>query len=358
MRVFAVNSSARGRGQSMTELMLTHLVEGMSEAGAEIEVVNLREKIINNCTGCLTCWTKTPGICIHNDDMTKELLPKWLASDMVIYATPLYIRFMNSAMSAFRERLLPTVLPFYEKGTDGKTSHPLRTRSPSAAVWLSVCGFPDESEFEALSYYVNHNRHKDTFVAAEIYRSSARTMLQPFLQNKKRDILDATLQAGRELVMSMKVSAETMARIRQPLLKPKLFAEIGNIFWKTCIAEGVTPREFKERKMVPRPDSIESFKLLFPYAINAKAGGDKRVLLKFKFSGHVEDTCCFTLENGHVYAEKETGENPDITVEAPFDIWLDVMTRKADGRKLMMEQKYKVDGNTSLMAELLKIKDS
>ena len=43
------------------------------------------------CFGCYSCWTKTPGVCIHKDDMTKELYPKFLASDLTILATPLYI---------------------------------------------------------------------------------------------------------------------------------------------------------------------------------------------------------------------------------------------------------------------------
>ena len=78
MKVLAINSSPRGDGQSKTELMLNHLVKGMREAGAEVEVVELRKRKVNNCIGCFTCWTKTPGVCIHKDDMTKELYPKWL----------------------------------------------------------------------------------------------------------------------------------------------------------------------------------------------------------------------------------------------------------------------------------------
>ncbi|MBN2125000.1 MAG: flavodoxin family protein [Deltaproteobacteria bacterium] len=248
MKVFAVNSSARGRGESMTELMLSHLVAGMHDAGAEVDVVNLREKTVKNCTGCLTCWTKTPGTCIHKDDMSEELLPKLLAANLVVCATPLYLRFMNAAMSAFRERLLPLALPFYEIDVDGKIQHPKRTKGPSAVVWLSVCGFPEESEFDALSYYVNHTVQKGVSLLAEIYRPCARTMLHPSLQDKKTDILDATRQAGRELVVSMKVSDETMARIRQPLLEPRDFVEIGNKFWKKCIAKKATPGELKERK--------------------------------------------------------------------------------------------------------------
>ena len=44
MKVIAINSSARTQGQSKTELMLEHLVCGMENAGADVEIINLREK--------------------------------------------------------------------------------------------------------------------------------------------------------------------------------------------------------------------------------------------------------------------------------------------------------------------------
>jgi len=77
MEVLALNSSARTGGQSKTELMLSHLIDGMREAGADVDAVNLREKNIKNCIGCFTCMTKTPGKCVLKDDMTEELFPKW-----------------------------------------------------------------------------------------------------------------------------------------------------------------------------------------------------------------------------------------------------------------------------------------
>jgi multimeric flavodoxin WrbA len=42
MKVLALNSSPRIGGQSKTELLLSHLVAGMRDAGAEVEVVELR----------------------------------------------------------------------------------------------------------------------------------------------------------------------------------------------------------------------------------------------------------------------------------------------------------------------------
>jgi multimeric flavodoxin WrbA len=83
MKVFALNASPRKAGQSKTEMMLSHLTGGMTEAGAQVDVVNLREKKINGCIGCYTCWKKTPGRCIRKDEMTQSCYPgywppRWL----------------------------------------------------------------------------------------------------------------------------------------------------------------------------------------------------------------------------------------------------------------------------------------
>jgi multimeric flavodoxin WrbA len=353
MKILAINSSPRGSDQSKTELMLNHLVTGMRQAGAEVETVNLREKKIKNCIGCFTCWSKTPGKCLHKDHMTEELFPKWLEADLAVYATPLYYHTMNAAMSTFKERTLPAIHPFFEQDEAGITYHPLRHKVP-AAVWLSVCGFPDESEFNVLSYYLNHTRHKDAVIAAEIYRTASEAMSTPFFEEKTRDILDATTQAGRELVETMKVSPETMARIKQPIGDTAFFSKMVNVFWNTCITEGVTPKKFKEKDLTPRPDSLETFMLLAPFGLDSNAGGDRKVILQFNFSGEVEGSCYFAIETGNIDAQEGISENPDITIDTPFDVWMDIMTRKADGQQMFMEQKYTVNGDISLMINLFK----
>ena len=257
---------------------------------------------------------------------------------------------MNGAMSTFRERMLPAIQPFFEL-SDGKTFHPLRHKVP-AAVWLSVCGYPEESEFDMLSDYLNRTLHKDATLVAEIYRPYADLLTNPLFKEKACDIFDATTQAGRELVQSMKIVPETMDRIRQPIVDSQFFAKMGNLFWKSCIAEKVTPKEFREKNMVPRPDTFESFMFLLPFGLNSEAAGNKKAILQFKFSGDVEDSCYFTIEKGNIGTKRGISENPDLTIEAPFNVWIDIMIRKADGKQMLMEQKYKVKGDISLMIQL------
>ena len=104
--------------------------------------------------------------------------------------------------------------------------------------------------------------------------------------------------------------------------------------------------------MIPRPDSIESFVLLFPFGLNSEAVGERKIILQFNFSGEVTGPCYFIIEKGNVSAEEGGKENPDITIETPFEIWMDIITGNADGQKMFMEQKYKVNGDLSLMIQL------
>ena len=354
MKVLALNSSPRTGSVSKTEIMLNYLVQGMREGGAEVEVVELRKKTIKNCIGCFTCWTKTPGVCIHKDDMSQELYPKWTQSDVVVYATPLYHFLMNASMKAFIERTLPLLEPFLVE-REGKTSHPLRGEHPKM-VFLSVAGFPEMSVFDELSHWLNSVYGKHGLVVAQIYRPMAEALLVPSLENKAREIFEATVQAGREIVESMTVSQETMERVTQPLVEDTgpSFA-IVNLMWKTCISEGVTPKEFEEKGLIPRPDSIETFMMIMPMGFKPAAAGDTRAVIQFAFSGDQEGSCHFKIEKGKIEALPGVAEKPDLKIESPFDVWMDVVTGKADGQQMFMAQKYKVHGDLSLLIRMNEI---
>lgn len=348
MKVLALNSSARVGDVSKTEIMLDCLVQGMREAGAEVEVINLKEKKIRYCIGCFTCWTKTPGLCIHKDDMTKDIYPKFLSCDLCVLATPLYHYTVNALMKTFIERTLPAALPFFVK-KDGITRHPLRHEIPMTAV-ISVAGFPEESVFDQLKSYVNF-LYGDRLVA-EIYRTSAEILRAGSKHPKIKDILEATVQGGKELAESGKIYPETLERIKNPVTDFEKMAPLGNCAWQTCIDEKVTMGEFQKRKMVPRPDSIETFLAIMQTGFNPEKAGESRMSMQYNFSGQVEGSCNVSVENGKLTAATGQMINPDLTVETPFEIWMDILTGKADGAQMLMEGKYTVTGQTDLLLNM------
>ncbi|MBN1662046.1 MAG: NAD(P)H-dependent oxidoreductase [Deltaproteobacteria bacterium] len=348
MKVLALNSSARAGDVSKTEIMLDCLVEGMRDAGAEVEIINLAKKKIKYCIGCFTCWTKTPGKCVHKDDMTGEIYPKYLECDLCVLATPLYHFTVNAQMKTFIERTLPMVQPFFVE-RDGVTMHPLRHEMPPAVV-ISVAGFPEESVFDQLKSYMNF-LYGDRLVA-QIYRASCEMLKTPPSGDTMKDILEATVQGGRELVKTMKISPRTLARIKKPMTSFNKMAPVGNLAWQTCIDEGVTMGQFQKRGMVPRPNSIETYLAIMKMAFNRKKAGDARAVMQYRFTGQVEGDCYLKINKGKITAAPGSVKKPDLTIESPFEVWMDILTRRADGAQMLMEGRYKAAGNTELLMKM------
>ena len=267
---------------------------------------------------------------------------------------PLYHFTVNATMKAFIERTLPILQPFLEESGEA-TKHPLRHKFPKAVV-LSVAGFPEMSVFDQLSSWAHFIFGKSERLVAEIYRPAAESMNLPFLKEQVEEILGATRKAGREIVESMKISEETLADVTRDFIGDKdLFRKMGNVFWKSCIAEGVSPKEFEEKGLIPRPDSIETFMMFFSFGFNPAGAGDTRAVLQFNFSGEVQGACHFRIENGTISTFQGSAENPDLTIETPFDVWMDIMTGKADGQQMFMAQRYKVQGDLSLLMRMSQI---
>jgi len=345
MKVLALNSSARTGQGSKTEIMLDALVEGMREAGAEVEVVNLRKKDVRYCIGCFTCWTKTPGKCVHPDDMTKELFPKYVESDLVVMATPLYHYTVNAQLKTFIERTLPIALPFFVE-RNGVTRHPARL-TPPPVVMLSVAGFPEGSVFEQLSSYSRY-LFGDRLVA-EIYRPSSEMFRADTTNPRQLEVLEATRQGGRELAENRCISPETLERIVKPLTDFKTMAPLGNLAWQTCIDEGVTMMEFQRRRMVPRPNSIETFLSVMQMGFNPDKAKDTRATIQFDFSGQVPGSCHLAIADGALTPCVGPAAAPDLTLAVPFEVWMDVLTRKADGQQVFMEGKAAASGDMGLL---------
>ncbi|HNY65576.1 MAG TPA: NAD(P)H-dependent oxidoreductase [Deltaproteobacteria bacterium] len=351
MKVLAVDSSPRKDGHSKVRLMLDALVEGMREAGAHVDVVRLKDKKIRYCVGCLHCWTKTPGVCSIKDDMSAELFPLWLEADLVVHATPLYHFTVNAAMKAFIERTLPVLQPFLIRYGE-ETVHPLRHRHPNMA-FLSVAGFPEMSAFDQLSSWARFIYGRVGILKAEIYRPNAEVLLLPALKRRAAEVFEATRQAGRELVLQGKVSDETMAGITRDLITDKkLFHEVSNIMWKTCIKQCVNPVELNDRNIFPVPETIGEFQKIMRFGFNPKAAQGMKAVVQFDFTGSCEGSCHFIFDDGKIQGSDGPAASPDVTIATDFDLWTDIMAKKADGQQCFLEGKFTAQGDLNLLIRM------
>ena len=258
-------------------------------------------------------------------------------------------------MKTFIERTLPVLEPFFLQH-NGRTYHPLRGKPPKTVI-LSVAGFPDESVFDLLSSWANFiydglNPDEKTLVA-EIYRPMAEALTLPYFTEKAADILDATQEAGREIVESLKVSEDTLTRVKQPMVEdPAAFLQLGNLMWQTCIVEGITPREFGGKGVMPRPDSISSYIELMKLGFNPGPASGLKTTIQFNFSGDNQGSCFLSIADGSINGRQGSYIQPDLTVNTPFEVWMDVLTGKADGQQMFLDQKYTVEGDLSLLMQM------
>jgi multimeric flavodoxin WrbA len=234
MKIVAFNSSPRDNATSKTELILQKVLEGARQAGASTETVYLRQYKINDCLGCFSCWIKNSGRCVQKDDMSETLFECYLNADLVVLATPIYHMTMNAQMKRFIERTMPMGDPLAEVKEPGDL--PYRFDKVPKVAAVSVCGFPGQSMFQALS--LNLHMICGRYLVAEIYRHSSEALTAPPLRAKVDQVLAAAVQAGAELVRDGRVGEGTMAALTQDLAPPEEIQRMGREFWLQARAQG------------------------------------------------------------------------------------------------------------------------
>ncbi|MDD5362235.1 MAG: flavodoxin family protein [Ignavibacteria bacterium] len=94
--------SSSPRKGSNSEILCGQFLTGALEAGHQAEMVYLKDKEINYCTGCGTCINGAKG-CSQKDDMS-EVLEKMIAADVIVMATPVYFYTMCGQMKTMIDR--------------------------------------------------------------------------------------------------------------------------------------------------------------------------------------------------------------------------------------------------------------
>ncbi|UCC61065.1 MAG: flavodoxin family protein [Dehalococcoidia bacterium] len=106
MKVLAVCGSPR---KGNTEWILRKLLDEVSQAGVDTELLLLREMNIGACDGCLACEAggkQRKNICNIEDDM-QGLYPKLLEADCLIFGTPVYFEMLSGQLKTFIDRTCP-----------------------------------------------------------------------------------------------------------------------------------------------------------------------------------------------------------------------------------------------------------
>lgn len=235
MKVLAINGSPNtDRGN--TWRIAQPFLDGAAEAGAEVEAIQVARHKIHPCTGEFACWLRTPGACMHDDDMT-ALRPKVAAADVLAFVTPVYVDGPTGQLKTFCDRLIPLVEPFI-KIRGGHCRHPHRGEYRGGkAVLVSTCGFWEMDNFDPLVAWVEAVcRNLNAELVGSLLRPHA-GMIESLekMGHPPRKVYDAAREAGRQLVGEGTIAPAVLEAVSAKLAPRRLYTVAANHFFRKAI---------------------------------------------------------------------------------------------------------------------------
>lgn len=100
--VLVISTSPRKNGNS--DALADAFIRGAQQAGNQVEKINLYDKTIGFCKGCLTC--QSTQRCIIDDDAS-AIAQRMLTADVIVFATPIYYYGMCGQMKTLLDRANP-----------------------------------------------------------------------------------------------------------------------------------------------------------------------------------------------------------------------------------------------------------
>lgn len=218
MKAVAINGSPRNE-KGNTATVLAPFVQGMQDAGCEVEQVYASQLKIEPCScGSMRCWNTSPGACIFHDDMD-QLLPRVKAADILVLASPVYSPLPGN-MQNFINRLCPLLEPRLEL-RDGRTRARFRQDvNIQKIVLVATCGWWEKANFDTMVRIVKElAENAGTKFAGSVLRPHAGMLKSDGKVTKDGEaILNAVWKAGYELIREGGMKHETLETICKPLI--------------------------------------------------------------------------------------------------------------------------------------------
>jgi multimeric flavodoxin WrbA len=218
IKAVAVNGSPR-KEKGNTAMILTPFLNGLMDAGAEVELVYASRLKIRPCVcSSMRCWYESPGECPIQDGM-QTVYPKLRSADVLILATPVYVP-LPGEMQNFINRLCPLIYPHLEE-RNGRTRARLRENVNIKQILLvSSGGWWEKENFEIVGHIVQHLAELAGMeFAGAVLRPHAFLMQEDgVLTSAGEEIVSAVRRAGFELAMHGAIDPQVLDGISRPLI--------------------------------------------------------------------------------------------------------------------------------------------
>lgn len=219
MNVLILNGSPN-QENGRTGTILKTLEKGLNKADPKITTRYVYKLKVNPCQGCFSCWTNTPGKCIHKDDVT-ETLTLGAESDLIILATPVYVDGMTGPMKTLLDRFIPLIKGRVEL-RDNHMRHIIREPEKQTKVILvSPSGFAEMDNFDPLVAHVKAlSKNLGWEYAGEVLVPSAWYFrYDEKIQAKALELIES---AGASLIDKRRIPSDLSMKIGALMPKKKI----------------------------------------------------------------------------------------------------------------------------------------
>jgi multimeric flavodoxin WrbA len=135
-KILGIMGSPRRNGN--THILVSRILEGAEAEGARGDILLLDDLVIQECNGCHCCWEGKE--CSKDDDM-KEVYPRIIESDGIVFGTPVYWYGPTALMKGFIDRFVYFNCPENRTKIRGKPAVlavPFEEEDPEAAALLKA----------------------------------------------------------------------------------------------------------------------------------------------------------------------------------------------------------------------------
>ena len=358
MKILIINGAPRKIGY--TEDLLELFRSGAVAAGGSVEQIDLRDYDVRPCTGCFHCWNpNNDGRCSQSDDMAK-LTEKFLDSNVVVLATPVYYYSFSALIKAFLERLLPTSLPIITQGGEiglERNTERYPDRGPDLAALIAVGAHRNPKTMDGLV---------KTFelICDGIYAKPVGKLLRSesffldFDAGKPitgRKVRMAFERAGAELVREGCFSSQTESDASLPFTRDlETFRRNSGTYWQIARELGA-PGNDRERLKAAVSKDLRILAHELAACFNPVAAGDLEAVILFDFQGNDADNWYLTIDEGRCVASGGTHPSPTLTLETTEKILVEIIMQRLDARTALAHGDMKATGSSKLLGRFQRI---
>ncbi len=132
---------------SAFQAYLSEVVRRLDESGHSVTLFNLADLNLKGCSGCFSCWVKSPGECAKRDDSLR-ICRAAIAADLVLLASPLVMGFTTALLKRAADQLIQLLHPYFVM-EGGEVHHRARyERYPKFGLLLDADGDSDAEDLD------------------------------------------------------------------------------------------------------------------------------------------------------------------------------------------------------------------